>query len=384
MGSSNRVRVAYVAENDWGVTPATPTLTTVRRTGGSLKSPTETVTSNEIRSDRNRATVQRVGVSANGSMEFELSYGSHDDLLAAAFASAWTTAINFSGSVQITALTGTIEATAAFTNAAVGQWLKLSGFTKPGNNGYFRVATKDSANKITVEDPDDVLEDETDASAAITSGGMLRNGTTESSFTIEQSHLDLGFYLQFLGMRVGGVNLSIPASGLITGSFDFQGKEATTSAASIANTLTAAGTNPVFNGTSHFAALTVGGAALADNLTEISVALTNNLRQRRALGSLAPVGVIYGTADVTGSFRLYPTGKTLIDKYLDFEESSLALRLVGGDGKKSYILTIPKLVFTGDLPETGGLDGDVTLDLNWTAYYDSGLDCTIQLDRFAS
>lgn len=383
MGSSNRTRVAYVAESNWGVTPATPTLTTVRRTGGSLKSPTETVTSNEIRSDRNRATVQRVGVSANGSMEFELSYGSHDDLLAAAFASAWTTAINFSDSVQITALTGTIAATGAFTNAFVGQWLKLSGFTKPGNNGYFRVATKTSANEITVEDPDDVLEDET-KSAAITSGGCLRNGTTESSFTIEQSHLDLGFYLQFLGMRVGGVNLSIPASGLITGSFDFQGKEATASAATIANTLTAAGTNPVFNGTSHFAALTVGGAALADNLTEISVALTNNLRQRRALGSLAPVGVIYGTADVTGSFRLYPTGKTLIDKYLDFEESSLALRLVGGDGKKSYILTIPKLVFTGDLPETGALDGDVTLDLNWTAYFDSGLGCTIQLDRFAA
>jgi len=383
MGSSNRTRVAYVAESNWGVTPATPTLTTVRRTGGSLKSPTETVTSNEIRSDRNRATVQRVGVSANGSMEFELSYGSHDDLLAAAFASAWTTAINFSDSVQITAQTGTIAATGAFTNALVGQWLKLSGFTKPGNNGYFRVAKKTSANEITVEDPDDVLEDET-KSAAITSGGCLRNGTTESSFTIEQSHLDLGFYLQFLGMRVGGVNLSIPASGLITGSFDFQGKEATASAATIANTLTAAGTNPVFNGTSHFAALTVGGAALADNLTEISVALTNNLRQRRALGSLAPVGVIYGTADVTGSFRLYPTGKTLIDKYLDFEESSLALRLVGGDGKKSYILTIPKLVFTGDLPETGALDGDVTLDLNWTAYFDSGLGCTIQLDRFAA
>lgn len=383
MGSSNRTRVAYVAESKWGVTPATPTLTTVRRTGGSLKSPTETVTSNEIRSDRNRATVQRVGVSANGSMEFELSYGSHDDLLAAAFASAWTTAINFSDSVQITALTGTIAATEAFTNAFVGQWLKLSGFTTPGNNGYFRVATKTSANEITVEDPDHVLEDET-KSAAITSGGCLRNGTTESSFTIEQSHLDLGFYLQFLGMRVGGVNLSIPASGLITGSFDFQGKEATASAATIANTLTAAGTNPVFNGTSHFAALTVGGAALADNLTEISVALTNNLRQRRALGSLAPVGVIYGTADVTGSFRLYPTGKTLIDKYLDFKESSLALRLVGGDGKKSYILTIPKLVFTGDLPETGALDGDVTLDLNWTAYFDSGLDCTIQLDRFAA
>lgn len=383
MGSSNRTRVAYVAESNWGVTPATPTLTTVRRTGGSLKSPTETVTSNEIRSDRNRATVQRVGVSANGSMEFELSYGSHDDLLAAAFASAWTTAINFSDSVQITALTGTIAATGAFTNAFVGQWLKLSGFTTPGNNGYFRVATKTSANEITVEDPDDVLEDET-KSAAITSGGCLRNGTTGSSFTIEQSHLDLGFYLQFLGMRVGGVNLSIPASGLITGSFDFQGKEATASAATIANTLTAAGTNPVFNGTSHFAALTVGGAALADNLTEISVALTNNLRQRRALGSLAPVGVIYGTADVTGSFRLYPTGKTLIDKYLGFEESSLALRLVGGDGKKSYILTIPKLVFTGDLPETGALDGDVTLDLNWTAYFDSGLDCTIQLDRFAA
>ncbi|HNU83724.1 MAG TPA: phage tail tube protein, partial [Thermoanaerobaculia bacterium] len=228
MGSSNRTRVAYVAESNWGVTPATPTLTTVRRTGGSLKSPTETVTSNEIRSDRNRATVQRVGVSANGSMEFELSYGSHDDLLAAAFASAWTTAINFSDSVQITALTGTIAATGAFTNAFVGQWLKLSGFTTPGNNGYFRVATKTSANEITVEDPDDVLEDET-KSAAITSGGCLRNGTTESSFTIEQSHLDLGFYLQFLGMRVGGVNLSIPASGLITGSFDFQGKEATAS-----------------------------------------------------------------------------------------------------------------------------------------------------------
>ena len=54
MGESNRVRWAYVAESSWGVTPGTPTFVEIHRTGGSLKAPTETRKSNQIRADANR------------------------------------------------------------------------------------------------------------------------------------------------------------------------------------------------------------------------------------------------------------------------------------------------------------------------------------------
>lgn len=89
--STNEVRLAMIAETAWGTTPTSPTFDTVRLTSESLQPNKETVDSSEIRADRNLSETMMVGQGAEGSIDFEWSYGTFDDLLAAALFSNWST-----------------------------------------------------------------------------------------------------------------------------------------------------------------------------------------------------------------------------------------------------------------------------------------------------
>ncbi len=91
IGDTSQVRVASILEATWGTTPNTPALQVARFTGESLNVNQENVVSDEIRSDRNVSDQIPVGRSADGSLNFELSYGTFDDFIAAALYSDWAT-----------------------------------------------------------------------------------------------------------------------------------------------------------------------------------------------------------------------------------------------------------------------------------------------------
>jgi hypothetical protein len=87
--NASDTRLAIVPEVAWGVTPATPAFTNVRFTGENLQPAKETVRSQEIRPDRNVTDEIMVGRSVSGNMDFELSYGTFDDLLESLFHAEW-------------------------------------------------------------------------------------------------------------------------------------------------------------------------------------------------------------------------------------------------------------------------------------------------------
>jgi hypothetical protein len=88
--SSSEARIARVVEATFGTTPATPTFSTSRVTGGGLRTSKTTATSNELRADRNVADEIMLGQDVSGSLPFEMSYGSFDDLIEAALFGTWT------------------------------------------------------------------------------------------------------------------------------------------------------------------------------------------------------------------------------------------------------------------------------------------------------
>ena len=91
MTDSSQTRLAYIAEVTYGTTPTTPAFKNLRYTGESLNPNIQNVTSNEIRADRNIPDVIQVGSEAGGNVEFELSYGSFDDLIEGLMQSTWST-----------------------------------------------------------------------------------------------------------------------------------------------------------------------------------------------------------------------------------------------------------------------------------------------------
>jgi len=110
MTDSSQTRLAYVAEVTPGTTPATPVFKKLRMTGETLAPAIQYVSSNEIRPDRNVADMTRVGQEAAGDINFELSYGSFDDLLEGLFFNTWATNVLKNG---ITKKSFTIEKTYA-------------------------------------------------------------------------------------------------------------------------------------------------------------------------------------------------------------------------------------------------------------------------------
>lgn len=101
IAAASRSRVAYVAETGgFAVTPTAPSFIDIRRTSGNLATKKTTVVSDEIQLDRNVRDEFMVGQDVSGSYDFELSYGSFDDVIAGVLQGAWTANAISNGSTQ--------------------------------------------------------------------------------------------------------------------------------------------------------------------------------------------------------------------------------------------------------------------------------------------
>lgn len=89
MASGSRHSIRYVEEAVRGTTPANPELKALRQTGVSLGLSKESLQSEEARNDRMIADIRHGARNVAGDINFELSYGSYDDILAAVMLGTW-------------------------------------------------------------------------------------------------------------------------------------------------------------------------------------------------------------------------------------------------------------------------------------------------------
>ncbi len=86
----SRHRLAYIREAAFGETPTNPSMKELRHSGCDLSLNRKTIESDEIRDDRHMGHFLPGEKSVSGDIEFELSFGGFDDLLAAAFYGNWS------------------------------------------------------------------------------------------------------------------------------------------------------------------------------------------------------------------------------------------------------------------------------------------------------
>lgn len=98
--STSLSRVAYVPETTWGTTPSTPVFQIFRRTSGEMRTRKTTGVSEEVTDNRNVREEFLLGKDPEGSFDFELSYGTLDDFLAAALQGAWSANVLKVGAVR--------------------------------------------------------------------------------------------------------------------------------------------------------------------------------------------------------------------------------------------------------------------------------------------
>lgn len=391
-GESNRVRVSAIREATFGTTPATPAMQVLRVTGTDLNGTKETVTSNELRSDRMRSDVIETAASASGSINIELSLGgSFDDLLEAVMCGTWSTAVNYTATDASVAVTGTntisVSANvAAFSNLSVGQYIYVTGFTGANSaaNGWHKVAAVTVGATSTIEVAGTPFTDFTagaNGADLIIKGKTLRNGVEKRSYTIEQSYLDLDTVTHLLmkGMRPDTLSLDVSSGSIVTGSISFMGTEFNMGETAVGTSYTAATTSPVVNATSNVGVLQVDGAALSTAIQSISLQVANNLRQQMAVGSKFAAGIGYGSQTVSGSMQAYFADRVLYEKFQNHVYISLSFSFADSAGRRLRV-TLPKIMPQTGTASPGGIDQDIILGIDFTAVLDQDTNCQIQLD----
>jgi len=385
----------YMAEEDcWGADPNTisprPVLTAVRFTGESLVHNTESVTSNEIRSDSQITDQVRVGVGASGDVNFELSYGTFDRFFEGALRNNWTDEIdlNVGSPVDADVTISVSPSTLSFAGSPnplvdvqVGQFLQVTNSqSSPSNNGYYEV-TENSAGTLTVTPA--FSSDETNSLVRV-HGSHLRNGTTKKSYLIEKRFTDLSpiEYLYFTGMRVGGVSATIEPGSILTGTLSFLGKRGFAQNVSAGLSDTEAPTGDVANAVDNISNILLDGTALDADLTSMSFEINNNTRDKPAIANLGNIDIGLGRFNVNGSIVMYFSSRTLYDKYLAFTAHSWSF--VVSVGNDAYVFHFPSIKFSEGQILSEGNDGDVLADMSFQARRDPTLGYTMGIDRFST
>ena len=389
MSDSNRCQMYSLEETNWGVTPASP-LVALRFTGESLKYSIKNEPSNEIRSDGQIVGHTILGASPGGGINGNLSYGTFENFMRSAmYSAAWTTAVAIAGTI---ACDGTQNALVSSTetmntNVFAGQWVLLGAFSVGTYNDYALVTSATATHLVLAGGL--TLATLAGEAATVSNNGLLRNGTTETSFTLERYHADVTQYFSYTGMIVNQMVIDAKANSRITVTMDFLGKAEVLAQATVGTgSATAANTNAEINAATNVANL-LEGSTLADLATgfytqAITLTFGKNVRERDGVGSVNNVDLGSGSFNATVALSPYFLSETWYDKYVANTLTGFSFRALDALGN-GYIFTIHSgRVTTDSGPNAGSQNSDCMENFTISAERNATYNCMLQIDRFTA
>jgi len=386
--SANEVGLYYDEESTWNETPAAPKLIPIRYVSEDLATDKLVRMSESIRYDRQRLHAIQTGEAAVGSVTCELALDEYHDLIGAALMSSGTVVnVTTLADCTISAAAKTIVSTAtdfAAAGVAAGMWIRVAGSARSANNATWRVVSCVTVT-ITVEDPYGVLEDAFFDTLTVT-GRMYRNGTTAKSFMLEKQFTDISRFEQIHGARVAGMSLDLSANEIARIVFRFEAARAEIAAATVGDGTPYAYAETVpIDGSSGIVSIECGGSIsgvrtwLPATARKVTLDIENNARRLLELGTVPPAEIGLGWQDYSGVIDCYFSEATLLTKLLTHTETVLRVTLADSAGSR-MIVTLPRIVLTGETPAAGGGNQDVALPLRYAALRDATLGYTAQID----
>jgi hypothetical protein len=361
--------ITYKKETTFGVLAGAASGKQLRRVTGNFNLSKETYESNEIRSDRQLADYRHGVRSTEGSLNGELSPNSYSDFIQAILARDFTTGAIATGLTVTIAASGllwTVTRTAGSwltDGMTVGKVIALTGGTlnvlTTGKN-LLIVATTALVLTVKVLNNTTLFTDTAVASVTATVRGkdtfVPATGHTDQSFTVEEWYSDIGQSEVHTGLKVGSMNTQLPATGLATVDFSFQGKDLTqTGTAQYFTTPTAQGTNGIFAAVQ--GAVIVNGQPVA-LITSADFSIERALENAIAVGSNSVADIFTGRIKAMGNLSVYFQDAVFRDYFKDETVVSLVFAMTTSDAANadfvSYVLPKVKLgSFTKDDQELG-------------------------------
>lgn len=405
LASANRTGLTWKKEGDYptnyGVVQG-GNGTNLRMTGESLDFTTQTETSKEIRSDRQVSDLVLVGASASGGFNFELSSTEYDEFLQSTLqgafvhygtlgkSAAFTGALTFAA----TTITNAVAPTGndAFTILKKGQWFKLNPLVGSPqavkdyfNSRVFRVSTTvaPTATMITLDAATPInttVATTAMAAGATISSSTLVNGVAMSSYSLELQYADIVQFALYLGMIPSKMSLSAAPGSIVTGSFDFMGKNSAISGVSQMGSANPSQTFTPINAVSGvfdvFEGSTLAALSATTFVKSFKIDIDNKLRGQTAVGVFGNAGIASGTLDIKGSLEVYFANATLYQKFISNQDSSIVLPLLDPSGN-GYVIVVPRIKFGSCKITSGSLDTDVMASMDFTGILDVSTDAAM-------
>ena len=380
MSSSNRVRIAVIPETVYGETPVAGNFQEARYTSESLSGTPATTESQTIRSDRQASGQIVTGLEVGGDLSIEMAKEPMvDSFLESAMLSTWTTLAPIAVTVDIVAATKKLVRSAGNFVAdglVKGDFVTITGAAEAENNVLAAVKSVTALEvELITQFP---MEDETAIAITVTRADKIVVGTTQKSFSMEKSFLDLTTKaINYRGMVVDSLSIEASYGSTMTGTFTFMGndyKAVSEAADAMTNgrTITAPATSPFLNGSIDMpiiAASASTGALAADDLCiqNLSIELNNNYAALTCIGRAAPEGYDEGTARVGISMSTYLKDESwaFLPKKLTQEPFELLFAVKNQGG--GYGFYLPAIQVSSDDPAAGGLDQQISLELEGQA-----------------
>lgn len=375
---SSDVIVRYGEEVVWDTVPAIA-FQEIRLTGESLSEQKTRTRPEEIKADGFVSHALTTQVQASGGINFALSYGTYDDLLASLLNSTFSSDV----AIQSVATTGIITAydggTTPLPNLTgagfafgddqadvivAGQWIRVNGYGT-ATDGLYRVTGVDTVNNevqvsSTAGNGANIVDADASTGTEVNvQGSLVRNGVDFRSFYIEKQ-LSATLFLFYSGAFVSDGNLNAQVGGFLEGTFNFLTASETngTSTAGTGGPV-AAPSGRVIDTVAGFQQLEVNDVAIAAVVQGISWTVTkNNARAQYGLGAAEAQGMARGTIDVTGSMSVYFTNFDLYTLYKNETDQIITFAALDNTGA-GYIFTLPGVTLMNPTVVAGGPDTDV-------------------------
>lgn len=380
MSDANRESLLYKVEGTEGTNPA-GAATYLNFTSNSLDVSNTTTASAIVRSDTNIAGTIRTGVEASGDIGIEFKYGEFDPFLEAVMRSTFPSALTITNTgISFANSDNSINGTGLFTNVVEGQWLKISGTDSGTNDGYAKVATKSSNDKLILSHF--TATDETAGESITVKGELMKNGTTEKSFTFERGFADITSFDLFTGTKINSLNLNFNTSDIASGSINVIARNGTHSGTSgFAGSHTAASTAPSMNTIGDIKAIYVNGALTSSDFASLNFTLTTNSDPIRAIGSETAFDVRQRSIGVSGSFSVYKDDRTFDDLKRNFTEFNLAIVTEDSNGD-GYVWEFPSCRISTAPHANQGVNSETFDEVSFEATLSSALVATAGITRW--
>lgn len=315
------VQLSYALETAWATLPAVA-FKALRITGESMAGQKQRTRFNEMTGVRQASPSVTQQESAGGGINFNLSYGTFDDLMAVTLGNDWTTALaidGISGDISTVASGNKLTSTLStkFANIVVGQYIRLYGFTASSgaNNGIYRVSAKANNQDITLAGKTVINETPTGTAAKIR-GSMLRNGNQVQSLYMQKRTASNQFF-RYPGVMFGGMALQGGIGQAFTGSFTSMAKDETFNASDASTgAVSAAPSGGFFNAVAAFGGIQLNDVAIDAVVQSCNLNVTREgAAMDYGMGSPSAQGARWGQVNVGGTLTVLFRNETLYNLF---------------------------------------------------------------------